>query len=377
MKAFLMHRGEDFDLELPLPPNEDALAQDLELPTLFNAMSVGDKFLVEVAKRDVLSSLADPDAILYRQHVLADCLGQPAIVRYIYGLAVEAIQAERRIWGVWMGSADSVLNRGVQVLELFVPFLKKLRTIADEHAGEFRSEGFVRFFAMLSKELDDRYFETVEGHLKELKFKRGALMSSELGRGNKGTRYVLRTQPEEGRWRWMSRLSRSSYSFQIPDRDENGFRALSDLRGRGINLVANALAQSTDHILSFFRMLQAELAFYVGCLNLHERLTEKREPTCFPVPLAASRGALSARGLYDVCLTLNMEDPVVVNELNADGKSLVMITGANQGGKSTFLRGVGLAQLMMQCRMFVPAESFRASLCDGSSRTTSGRKTPP
>ncbi len=61
MKAFLMHRGEDFDLELPLPPNEDALAQDLELPTLFNAMSVGDKFLVEVAKRAVLSSLADPD----------------------------------------------------------------------------------------------------------------------------------------------------------------------------------------------------------------------------------------------------------------------------------------------------------------------------
>jgi len=30
----------------------------------------------------------------------------------------------------------------------------------------------------------------------------------------------------------------------------------------------NALAQSTDHILSFFAILRTELAFYVGCLNL-------------------------------------------------------------------------------------------------------------
>ena len=32
---------------------------------------------------------------------------------------------------------------------------------------------------------------------------------------------------------------------------------------------------------------------------------------------------------------------------------------ANQGAKSTFLRSLGLAQLMMQCGMFVPAQSFR------------------
>jgi DNA mismatch repair ATPase MutS len=44
---------------------------------------------------------------------------------------------------------------------------------------------------------------------------------------------------------------------------------------------------------------------------------------------------------------------------------LVIITGANSGGKSTFLRSLGLAQLMMQCGMFVTAASFRASACRG------------
>ena len=42
-----------------------------------------------------------------------------------------------------------------------------------------------------------------------------------------------------------------------------------------------------------------------------------------------------------------------------------MITGANQGGNSTLVRALGLAQLMMQSGMFVGADSFRANVCSG------------
>ena len=86
---------------------------------------------------------------------------------------------------------------------------------------------------------------------------------------------------------------------------------------------------------------------------------------CFPLCCRADELALAAEGLYDVCLALTIDQPVVGNDIGADGKSLVMITGANQGGKSTFLRGVGLAQLMAQCGMFVGAESLRVNVCDG------------
>jgi DNA mismatch repair ATPase MutS len=71
------------------------------------------------------------------------------------------------------------------------------------------------------------------------------------------------------------------------------------------------------------------------------------------------------RGLYDVCLALIMKQKVVGNDLHANHRQLGVITGANQGGKSTFLRSIGLAQMMMQCGMFVPAEFFSANLCDG------------
>jgi len=367
MKAFLMYTDHDFDLQQKLPPHAQALTQDLELQTLFNAMALGDKFVFEVAKQAVLSSVTDLDAIRYRQHILQDCLKNPSIVRDIYAIAVASIESERKnFWGLLSKYPAMVLNRSIDVLQMFVDMLKKLRHIAEEHAGSFESEGFTAFFAMLNTELGDDYFASVQHHLRTLKFRDGVLMSAELGQGNQGTNYILR-KPHDKKQGWVERIFAEkplAYKFTIDDRDESGARALSDLKERGINLVANALAQSTEHILSFFTMLRTELAFYIGCLNLQGQLTQKGEPLAFPLPVAPSERRHAFQGLYDVCLALTMEQNIVGNDVLADSKDLVLITGANQGGKSTFLRSIGLAQLMMQCGMFVPAESFSANVCE-------------
>ncbi len=248
---------------------------------------------------------------------------------------------------------------------------KKLRRMAEEYAGLFASEGFTNLFAMLQRELGDEYFAEIQRHLKELQFHRGILISAGLGEGNKGTGYVLRKlPPKQGSWieqvtdQFLTKKP-PSFKFCIAPRDESGARALSELKNRGQNFAANALAQSNDHILSFFNMLRAELGFYVGCLNLYEQLARKGEPVCYPVPVAASERKHSFTGLYDVCLSLRLEQRVIGNDVNADNKVLAIVTGANQGGKSTFLRSIGLSQLMMQSGMFVPASSFVANVCDG------------
>ena len=77
MKVFLMYKDQDFDLQGQLPSNEKALVQDLELNTLFNAMALGDEFLLKIIREAVLSSLNDPNAIRYRQDILKDCLKNP------------------------------------------------------------------------------------------------------------------------------------------------------------------------------------------------------------------------------------------------------------------------------------------------------------
>jgi DNA mismatch repair ATPase MutS len=366
MKVFLMHHDRDFALA-PLPANADALSQDLELGTLLSAMAGGNQFLLEVSENALLVGLTDPTEIAYRQRVLVDCLEHPEVVREIYDVALEAIHGERRVYfPLYSATPGRILSRSVEVLELFVAKLRRLRQIADEHAGGFTSDGFLRLFAMLVEELDDAYFQAVEESLKELRFKGGLLISARPGAGSKGVQHMLRRAPEEASLiKRVSRRDRVGYSFEIHPRDEAGMRDLSDLRDRGVNLVANALGQSTDHIVSFFSALLAELAFYMGALNLHQRLAEKGEPICFPIALPRGEIALSTDGLSDVSLTLTVDPRVVGNDVCADGKTLLVITGANQGGKSTLLRSLGLAQLMMQCGMFVVAESFRANVCDG------------
>lgn len=374
MKPLLMHTDRDFDLQQPLPWNEHALMEDLELVSLVRAMAWEDEFLADVARRAMLSGLQNgSETILHRQEILKDCLAHPSIVRELYSLAVEALDEERKhhFFEILSKYPSSVLRGSIEQLETHVAFLKRLRDIARRHASEFISSGFSGLFAMLDRELSDEYFGAVEGHLKQLMFRHGVLVSAELGEANEGRNYALR-KPHAVGMSWFQRalleLKRilpghsPEHVVWIAERDEAGTRALSELRDRGIATVASAVAQAAEQIQSFFRTLRAELAFYVGCLNLYDRLAAKGVRLSFPEPTPSGRRTLHFRGLRDVPLALSVNE-VVANSLDLDAKNVVVITGANQGGKSTFLRSVGVAQLMMQSGMFVAAEAFAADLC--------------
>jgi DNA mismatch repair ATPase MutS len=384
MRALLMYRDRDFDPHESLrhyvtygdrnvdprqrlAPYERALIQDLELDTLLHAMAGGSEFLFEVAERALLSSAQNEvETILYRQAVLKDCLKNPAAVKQLYNLTVEAIEGTKRSW--WDLSfhyASSVLSTALGLLETSIGMLRRLKGIAEEQSGRFKSEAFTALFAMVRQELSDEYLAAVQNHLRELRFREGVLLSAELGEWNESINLALRISSDKKR-AWLERIfdkGSSEYTFYLAERDQAGAEILSNMRHRGISRVAIAMAQSADHVVNFFKMLRAELAFYCGCLNLHDSLTGKGEPVCFPKPAPAGERRHCFRGLYDVCLSLHMEQRVVGNTVCADGKGLAVITGANQGGKSTFLRSIGLAQLMMQCGMFVGAEDLKAELC--------------
>lgn len=372
MKAHLLFPDRDFDPKAEPPAQWTEVAQDLEVQTLLAAMAEGDAFLLDVAARTLMAASGAGDArvVAYRQAALRDALDHPAQVRALYDSVVEAIDSRKKhLFGLGLfGRYPSFNLRGaVELLQTFVQHLRRLRQQADSLAGTFHSEAFGTLFSSLQRDIGDDYFELVQTHLETLRFRHGVLLSAGLGPGNAGSGYVLHAG-SGSRPGWLARLLHQTppqYTFRLADRDEAGAQALSELVDRGINDVASAMAQATDHVLSFFELLRAELGFYVACLNLHHRLTDLGVTVCLPQVQAMGSLQLAAKTLSDPTLALTLGRAPVSNDVAAQGKSLVAVTGANQGGKSTFLRSLGLAQLMLHAGMFVAAQDYAGELASG------------
>lgn len=358
------------------PWNAADLVRDLDIHTLVTAMAGDDDCVFQTAKSVILSGVVgNAETIRYRQEILRDCLEHPDVLRALYRVAAGAAEAEKKHYlSSLLRSPDWILRWAIELIEALLDSVEELRKLADANADGFDSAGWTRFFKSVREELNDAYVASIQRHLARLRFKDGVLFSACFGAGDKGAEYKLHAAPRRNPrpWafleRWLPRLFTAPIppsSFSVHPRDESGVRALSELQNRAIAIAADALGRSAHHIRDFFGMLQVECSFYIGCLNLYEKLEKLREPIATPATAPSGEKRLAFRGLYDVCLALNRHGQVVGNDVNAEGKDLIVVTGANRGGKSTFLRSIGLAQLMMQCGMFVPAEAFYASLGDG------------
>ena len=197
MKALLMHRDRDFDSLQEISCDADALTRDLELTMLWHAMAGNDEFLIDVARKTLFAGLHnDIDTILYRHAVLQDCLKNPTEVRQLYDFAVETIDNKKKhFFSILSDFPSAILRDSIEMLQMFMGVLKTLRQTARSQASSFHSEAFINLFAMIERELGDDYLARIQGHLTELKFKDGVLLSTELGKGNRSTHYIVRRAP--------------------------------------------------------------------------------------------------------------------------------------------------------------------------------------
>ncbi|MEN3203717.1 MAG: DNA mismatch repair protein MutS, partial [Atribacterota bacterium] len=211
MRVFLLFQDRDFTPSGKRSSLVDDLVKDLELEVLLRAMACGDEHLFKVAKEVLLAGLDDPETILYRQDILRDCLKHVSLVRRMYDISVQAIEAKRKasFAGIFSRYPSSILAGAVRILQPLVDMLEDLRHIADEYVHEFESKGFTRFCTMLQSELPDTYLAAVRECLHDLEFTKGVLVSAELQHGCVGNNYLLRKPPAKKGWisrMWQKRL---------------------------------------------------------------------------------------------------------------------------------------------------------------------------
>nr|WP_319488682.1 DNA mismatch repair protein MutS [uncultured Caproiciproducens sp.] len=363
MKVHLMHCDTDFNLQAKSCFGKDTLIADLEFSRIISTMAQGDTIIQDVCNSALFCPLQTAKEIRYRQDVLQDCIDNPEVVRKLYAVTIETMERKHESWS-WLSTRQNLssnFSSAVNLLKIYTEMLQKMRNVAGMNMQNFQSQGLRNFSSMLWSELDDHYFSQISSILNELKDGTGMLISAKLGNYNQGINYVMRRKEKTHFWRhWHF-----APSFTLAPRDDAGASDLSNRRARAINESVNVLAQSAEHVESFFSILQKELAFYVGCLNLYDKLQALGMPVCIPKLLPSESESRVYDTLYDVSLALTKDSSVMGNELHAEDKRLYIITGANQGGKSTLLRSIGQAQLLMQCGMFVGAESYQAPIRNG------------
>lgn len=360
MKVHLMYPDGDFDLTADEPAQADDLIQDLQLTYLWDAMGGGDTFLRAVARAAVLAPVSDAAVIRYRQQAFEDCQHNPEHARGLYQIAVDALELRRGIWGIPLHNHPRMeLTYAVRLLKELIGQLERLRAFRGVIDTAFTSPAFRVLSGMIAAELDDAYMAELRAVLHDLEFPAGILMSAGLGVGGQVSGQILR-RPKLERRRWFDRtpLQRPFFSFTLPDRDEAGAVALAELEDRSVNEVANAASQAADHVQAFFTALRVEVGFYLAAGNLVSALERTGASAC--IPDLASPAPVVAEGIYDPCLALRTGATPEKNDVHVTDEMLLAITGANNGGKSTLLRALGAAQLLMQAGLPVPADRYAA-----------------
>lgn len=363
-------------------PSGRAGEKSLATPECFPDLHLDEILDTVVAGRDeyglrpfFLDPLGDLESISYRQEVFRD-LEQPAVRE-----VVEAFAAAMRDMRHQLGVVEQLRVR-----------LQRQRWFLDA-AATYRSavEGLSRSFEPL--ELSSSGLLSVRDHLSGYVSSQGfKTLAADVERVRDGLSQVsyclfirgsrIRVTSYEGEPDYEAEVAATFEKFRqgaVKDYRKD-FRELADMNhveAEVLDCVARlhpepfaGLARFCDVHASYLDEAVAgfdrEVQFYVAVLDWAERLRRAGLPTCYP-EVSGTR-EVWARDVFDAALAgklLQGGGRVVCNDFDLHGEeSVLVVTGPNDGGKTTFARAFGQVHYLARLGCPVPARSARLALCD-------------
>ncbi len=364
-------------------PQSSDWETDLGLSDLLDALALERRYR-RPSRQMLLGMPTDPDVIRWRQGVLADFLANPALVDALEGMLphMAALSEESAMLGKQkrsllletsdrLGELDlyaellDALHEALAAVTLTSPALTQLR---DELGRVIALPDYQRLrdeLPRLREPLRSIGSLTIGINLDDdLKPTSAVLMSinaREMGEPPSLLDQLLGLNEKENAARGIAP------AHQFPrDRMERKyhdlFKDIDKLMQQTAKPIAQALRVYVKTNSGPLYTLEQEIAFFIAAVRLVQR---SPVDFCRPEVLPMDERVLEADGLHNIALLLRQDTPPVPSDVRFDDTGRVaVLTGPNSGGKTTFLRNVGLAQVMAQAGLFIPATRARFSPAD-------------
>jgi DNA mismatch repair ATPase MutS len=293
--------------------------------------------------------LRDAETVYYRHEVTRD-LENSQLMAHINAFA-EKMVIVRRYLGM-VEKLDSHHHKQGWFLEAALVYCQAVnQLLRDLEQVELKSRGFVAFRDYLANYVHSHAFQALQKEAQKVK------------EGLSGVQYSIIIQ--QGRFSVQKYEGEADYSVEVLKTFEKFAQGaannyLSDLqKGSGMNHIE-------AKILEFVALLYPEVQFYVAYLDFIADVKYKGLSFCYP-QVGASREVYDYDG-FDLALAYSLtltDKPVVCNGFSLkDPERIIVVSGPNQGGKTTFARMFGQLHYLASLGCPVPGREARLFLFD-------------
>jgi len=368
-------------------------AADLELDTLVDAVCFDPSDRRWVS--DILLNLCqDPAVIAYRQGVLDSIISAPGIAAGLETLLPKIGRLRQHHIPREKGELLHEVAWRLGELEIFLDCVQEMARVLDSAPGAGLSEGLrlARDFvaSLLCSEPVQHLTEELPRLISEVRGTRSLTIGVNVDEDlqpSSATLLSINSQSFDehslsflrrlfgagkGPWNGIAPLHR------VPSRAANPmlqplFHDLSEALSRSLRPVATALERFVGVQTRFLDRWGQELAFYLGAARLTSRVRAAGLSLSWPQVAATGTQGCRVVGCYNIVLALKMAAQghwselsglVVTNDLSFAPAEIAILTGPNQGGKTTYMRSVGLAHVMAQAGLPVPGTKASLPVVD-------------
>lgn len=371
--TYLLYRDDSRDRHRSYYFEQDII-KDLNLDPILSVMARNDELVYERCMRVMMTPVSDPKDISYRHEVIMGFSSDRELLDELFVIGTDhlgVLKKYKENMKLYRARSHRSIAENIERLTYLKEALKSLiaiRDALDRRESTLKAEGLTS----LLKRLSGENLDELSNKLSELfAFVRGGEFdyTFHVGGGLKLDRVYISDVREvvfrpERRSGGLFRSFADTLKRNVMSTENNTELKgdIGTLQEAALEKVMKLFTPFLDDTVRFFEHFAEDICFYTGVVRLYERMRELGFNVCFPVALEIGEHDFEIEGLYDLSMALAWRKKPVPNDLSLKGVYTTLITGANQGGKSTFLRSLGIAQVLMQCGCIVPADGFSSPI---------------